>query len=290
MRVDTFLFIKTAIVLQFSINLVSGVFVSYLGRISACVPPKCGTTSWIEALQDISGIESAEVTHKRFITDWYDRNGLRTLSLNASLGFVRNHRRGWSHIIVIRDPLERLLSGYLERCRHKIRDSYVTLDDCAFAAGEKGEAPSFDEFIDQVSGLAPNNGDLASLEVNDHFRLQSSQCGPPQQYDFVVIWSQQSKDMNLTSQVEDTFNKIGLPGRIQKTYFPHRTSVPAGMHNFHSQLAGAKLKRYYTPAILHKVVPLLAPDYNMYNMTLPQWVHDIDPSATVHMQDEDWRE
>jgi hypothetical protein len=162
----------------------SEITVSYPRRLLTCAPEKGGSRNWISLTKELS-YATVEAYHK-YYKSGNDINGnlaFQSISITDLKDFMNdhNHSNAWIKIVAVRDPLERFLSGYLDKCV-KMKDS-----NCInFPTSNV----TFADFVRKIYNLYEENNSYMINHFNTHWKLQSSQCGPLSNYDNVVKWSQ----------------------------------------------------------------------------------------------------
>ena len=115
-------------------------------------------------------------------------------------------------VLVVRDPLERLLSGYIDKCSL----SYYSDGDLCLGYTKGGAVPTFKQFLQNATSVVPH-------KLDDHFNNQWRQCGQEKYYDTVIKWSQAEGSTNPTLslgiQVKLFFEHLELPQRVSSKFF-----------------------------------------------------------------------
>merc|ERR1712216_165717 len=79
---------------------------------------------------------------------------------------------GWKKVLFFRDPLERLLSGYLDKCTKA--PAWERTWSCHGPWILEDRKPSFQEFTEHIFSLDPHED---KINVGLHFRPQVNFCG-----------------------------------------------------------------------------------------------------------------
>jgi hypothetical protein len=123
--------------------------------------------------------------------------------------FYRERMDGWSHIFIVREPLERLWSGYLDRC--------VGGKGCYEEMWNKTSS-GFSHFLDH---LEQDN----LHQTDEHFRLQSADCGSHMfEASNIIKFSNSGNGTSL----HDIMTKICYGHNISEAcnkYFPARSNA-----------------------------------------------------------------
>ena len=177
----------------------------------------------------------------------------------------------WIKIVVIRDPLERLLSGYLDRCLMML-SKYNISRECV---GDLRKKFSFEHFVEAIINKTKNKDYI----TNPHYWPQSWFCRLTQhlsEYQYVIRY-----DYNLIGN--DTLNLLHSIG-LSKYYFHwglhfNQTMFQDQVHVTYGGGNGVQskiefYKQYYTKSLAIKCLNLYKDDYDVFNQYLsyPQWL------------------
>jgi hypothetical protein len=80
-----------------------------------CLGYKAASSEWRPFIFNISG---AELTRPTYEQTYLPTNGdplVAEFIEKDWQGFYKDHTSGWLHVLAVRDPLERLLSGYMNK-------------------------------------------------------------------------------------------------------------------------------------------------------------------------------
>eukprot|EP01084_Bolivina_argentea_P021325 39616_1 len=89
------------------------------------------------------------------------------------------HNNSWNTFVILRDPLERLVSGFNDKC---------VKDDRHWCEGSKTN--DFSEFIERILHKISNG---TVMDINDHYRPQYTFCGMEKYFkyfDYVIYFDQ----------------------------------------------------------------------------------------------------
>lgn len=180
-------------------------------------------------------------------------------------------------IIFLRDPLERFLSGFLDKC---VRDKRATGIHCEPLVVFKKSSGVVDEFIPEyktgvsfdASKLFEIYVDTFPLRWNIHFFPQSLFCGglysELPKYDFVGNMGDK-----FYLHLERFSNQFPILKPFMEDQF-HLAQM--GDHNNGVETkAASHTESYYTPRTLRKVLEYMSIDYVMLGLPIPRWAEDM---------------
>ena len=137
-------------------------------KLFGCLISKAGSVSWLRYL-----IQNKLPTHKR--SGWHERNNyfLKPLGLEAvfemPVSDIRNNYKNWTKYIVVRHPLQRLVSGYFE------------------AIVKRREYPKPDKSIMSFLELSRRVASGELLDKNTHWMRYTRRCQICDvRYDYIV--------------------------------------------------------------------------------------------------------
>ena len=156
----------------------------------------------------------------------------------------------FARIVQVRDPAERLLSGYLQKCLDRAQRS----SHCIGFKNTGTPVPTFAEFINK---LTPKK-----IRSNNHFRMQSDMCGlynTSWRYNYIVDMSSNT----FQSRIRDIYLSHDVSSNIVDSLYP---PVQKQGSNSHNTAAHEKMKQYYgedgmKDGLLDKVHELFRADY-----------------------------
>lgn len=94
-------------------------FVSYPHRFSVCISNKAAFKNWRPFIHNISGtMVPRKITYRPTYVPSEQNCAAAEFIGRDWQGFYTKHSSGWLHVLAVRDPLERLLSGYMNKCAH----------------------------------------------------------------------------------------------------------------------------------------------------------------------------
>jgi len=197
--------------------------------------------------------------------------------LNQTVLATRNPREV-SRAVMLRDPLERLLSAYLNKCANDYRRSVEKhCEPKAVFNPEANEPDMTVQLREDPRQLFAAYVDAFPLQWNLHFFPQSMHCDlifrHVKDYDFV---GKMDKDFYIHLQQFST--KFGngneLPVAMEKVFDLSR-HVGDGSNVGKETRAPDHVYEYYTPASLRRALEYFAVDYLMLGLEVPGWVHEI---------------
>ena len=223
------------------------ILVSHEHKLFVCYILKNAATEWIKLAFNLS---------QRVYDDdyWYHRT-LHTQTLEpmgrniSSLSSVCSE--DWARLVTLREPHERLLSAYLDKCLAS-RET-----PCLNAMDLRLPVPAF---VDWVRLLTPAQVLYAS---NHHFMLQSEFCGinAGLMSSFYTTVLDMSDSKHFAPRVRRILSAHGLTNSTMDEFFPlerHDADDP------HVSSAGTKLCSYYDRATWNIVTQLYQVDVEMY--------------------------
>ena len=179
----------------------------------------------------------------------------------------------WIKAVIIRDPLERLLSGFLDRCLWLV-ETYGFTKECF---GNITKQFSFNEFVQRMINKTKHRDYI----TNPHYWPQSWSCQLREylsEYQFVIKYDYYS----IGAETLHFLNYVNLSQYYYKwgQYF-NETMFSDTVHvtyNGGNDLT-SKIdfyKQYYTMELAVKCLKLYGEDYRLFNMSYPQWIHYLE--------------
>lgn len=196
-----------------------------------------------------------------------------TPELTGCIPFFESREDESQHGVFLRDPLDRFLSGFLDRCATSFYDKHceplsVFMDPATKLTGNfvgRDQRKLFEIFVETMP-----------LKWNFHFYPQSFYCGGLyryiDQYDFVgsmgtSFYSELTRFSNQYPKYEPSVRKI----------FPERNlTLNVGTET----KAAQRVKEFYTPRTLRRVLEYMAIDYILLNISIPVWAEEMLASDT----------
>jgi len=240
---------------------------------------------------DFCTIEKVATTQWRNVQRYLNENlepSKSPMPVNLNATRLEERRKQAKHInrvVFLRDPLEKLLSGYINKCvtpwRRRVEGhcepNNVFNGSDLTAQIETNRKQMFAAYVDALP-----------LKWNLHFIPQSLYCDGLFRligsYDFVGYM-----DNNFYKSLSDLVDKLGrdnkLPDAIEKV-FHLKDNLAKGIENVGTETqAKTHVMEYYTAASLRRALEYFAIDYLMLDLTIPSWVNDIlDEETTLFPQ------
>ena len=186
---------------------------------------------------------------------------------------VRQKSSNVSKVVILRDPLERLLSGYINKCVSVKRRRLEGHCEPNAVFNESGltqqiELDPKQLFAAYVDGFP--------LKWNMHFFPQSIYCDGLfrhiNQYDFVGYMGHQFYE-DLTTLAARFGNDNKLPEALEKVF--HYSEQSKNDNVGKETQAPAHVKEYYTAASVRRALEYFAVDYMALGLEVPSWAKAI---------------
>ena len=203
-------------------------------------------------------------------------------------------------IVFLRDPLERLLSAYLDKCIKNKNEGQCEpniifasdfVEQKAIKAGKVQMLQDVKENIlfPELAEVAQDSDkekfatyiDIFPLKWNVHFTPQAISCDLYRnigQYDIYFM------DKSFVSELDHLSTKYkGLSPAILDSVF-HYKSLNAEMNskkgnvgasNDHATKAPTKVEKYYSPRAVRKALEYLSIDYVTLGLSVPEWAREM---------------
>jgi len=194
--------------------------------------------------------------------------------------------------VFLRDPLERLLSGFLNKCHTPLQrrrenhcePNFVFNPLTETTDGKNIQAPSLIEHLDDKDKqFFAAYVDVLPLKWNLHFIPQAIACDLYRNigsYDFVGNMGE-----DFMSDLERMANQFGgqLPEALN-TSFGYQKYLNSGEKNTgkdkkyktgHATHAPEKVKKFYTAQTVRKGLELLSIDYVLLGLEVPEWARQM---------------
>ena len=160
---------------------------------------------------------------------------------------------------VIRHPIPRLLSGYLDKIDD--RKHYWRLSGLEKYVKKHGH-PSFPEFVDLLMKTHPK-----PVGTDEHFRAQTVRCGTDlRNYDFVARMS------NLGPQMKELSESLGFWAEYVSNGWGENQDMEFGEKSYtkHQTDAVSSVWKYYTKELMEKVYRYYKDDFDAFGYTLEE--------------------
>lgn len=256
-------------------------------RLMFCPMEKNGATEWIRLFGAINGKARAAANEGIAWSQMvHDSTEKQLPSLHA---FDYEQRAAMFNapsvvkFVVIRDPLERLLSAYLDKCAFQHTrgppddEELLLMSHCPGFYHSNHEqktpremrrgdvtplVPTFDAFVGNLT--------RQRMRSDPHFGLQRDICGlsptgaggGPSVLPFVQYVLRLGPDFHAS--LDTLFAHVGINASLHRTFFPQASSA------LHRTSASKKLAKYYTPDIARLAYDLYSPDYEALRLPAPE--------------------
>ena len=208
---------------------------------------------------------------------------------NKVLFKTKNDKNGkyFQRFVFIRDPLKRLLSGFIDKC---IVSKQIT--HCSMLIDKKysniigNEYKFFEAFVNQLHDIVFVDKTIYSLDK--HFRPQFYICHMfdlISTFDFILIYDKihfMSNMKYIVKQVIENNNNnendnINITDEyIDNKYFNDKYSLTYRRHSTTDKSELKLLKEYYTREIAIKALEIYSLDYRWLPLPPPLWILDLE--------------
>mmetsp|Transcript_45872 Transcript_45872/g.109227 ORF Transcript_45872/g.109227 Transcript_45872/m.109227 type:complete len:353 (-) Transcript_45872:175-1233(-) len=178
----------------------------------------------------------------------------------------------WKKFVLVRDPLERLLSGYDDKCMNHRFSSMCFPSNHTPEFVREARVYNHSLFAYFVQGLADSL--QRGIKVDEHFLPQFLWCDlfkHIHEYDFVYQYHRDSIGDNVLEMLKATNLTQFFYGwgkfRNESLFFAvvdHATGAKTKSY----------LKEVYTPETAHLAYQIFAMDYMLLNIAYPSWIDD----------------
>jgi hypothetical protein len=246
-----------------------------------CEQPKVSCTEFKRLFRRLAGRSSAEMVQhddgpaEEF--DWVhdpETNGvLRLADFPEEAARKMLLDSSWTKAVFVRDPLERLLSGYLDKCRMPV-SARKSIWHCPNPSGPI----SFHDFVTAVVAQANDREGMSAM--NPHWRPQHLNCDLDawlNYYQFQGNFSHLAAHTKYLLQGLELFEDYG---RGWRTYGQgwNEDDPSDGSDVFleetlsvHKQRTLEKIKLYYTRELADIALKLYQMDYVIFSLPVPAW-------------------
>mmetsp|Transcript_22864 Transcript_22864/g.71009 ORF Transcript_22864/g.71009 Transcript_22864/m.71009 type:complete len:330 (-) Transcript_22864:142-1131(-) len=245
-------------------------FVVEKHKLVFCKIAKNGSSGWLRLLRRLDGFE-----------DWELNPYLMELREQGRVGGLKQLKHygrkeaamimtdpTWTKVALVREPLERLLSAYLDKISG-MQDAPEQLklyssELFGWPPGALKDMP-FSEFVDRIA--------IADLENNldDHWAKQHQECGlgywGPLYDKIIYMKSGGCSKEEMMKMLVDTAKKNSLDplelDRVSDTF-----QVSRGHISGHATHKGNT--EWYTEEVYHQALQVYGADYAYFNLTIPE--------------------
>lgn len=181
--------------------------------------------------------------------------------------------------VVLRDPLERFLSAYINKCEVHIKREPHCKPGVIFKNQTDNELI---EGLDKHSLFAAYV-DTMPLKWDVHFMPQSFFCWGLSKtlndYDFVLYMGP-----NYWSDLKNLSSAINVPHfeDAMNLFFKMDTNLNSGLQNSGTEThAASRVNEYYTPYTVRRILQYFSVDYVDLNLPLPLWAVEMLKSDSI---------
>ena len=285
---------------------ITSVWIDKRHKFAYCDIPKCVTTKFKTLFRCIA----LEIGHFKLwkgkdihavTRHWAKYNDMPYYTNYSSLNSID----GWIKFVVIRDPLDRLLSSYLNRCIQVPLYNNNPRHECDKYSNRVGglENLTFRSFVNQVIKELNNTNNNKIYRINPHWRPQYSYCKLYEyfnKFDNIIIYKHESivndtlkflKKYNLENYYyfDDNITNM-FNGNQQITRQKNKNKNKNHIINNTSILNDDILhySKYYDKNLAIKVIRAYSMDFKLLNFSLPIWFHylsddDIDDNNVTQL-------
>ena len=171
----------------------------------------------------------------------------------------------WKSLVVLRDPLERLVAGFDDKC---------LTDERHWCEGSN--TSNFHVFANRVIRKISKGN---TMRINRHYRPQYVQCGLKEYFDFYdyVIYFDKA---NIAKETLNMLKNEGLEqiffnwnGLQNETLFSTKT-VHSNLNNtaYSVEERAAFYSKYYDKELANKTINAYRQDYEILKIKYPEWI------------------
>lgn len=232
-----------------------GLYVNPDAKLAFCLIEKNACTSWSATL---GGLELPALSNNKPRFDLVSR----TFSPRKAQAVFS--RADTTRAVFVRDPLERFLSAFLDKCFEKGCSNPHCLPR---NPSEAGSPVSFRRAVEWLQRQSP-------ATVDGHFKPQARHCELYQrlpEYNVVVLMRPETLDKDAACVLEmANLTRLDIRGF-------------SGHHEQHPQqgrleLTSDLLRKFYTPMAARKVMQFFREDYDLFGLPQPAWITEADGS------------
>ncbi|KAL7505260.1 hypothetical protein ACHAXN_002762 [Cyclotella atomus] len=256
--------------------------------INFCTIEKVGTTEWRGVFCDLNADECQAIDDND-TDESYPSHCIPAIPGKRCASQTKKEVPSEApHVVFLRDPLERLLSGFIDKCvketqrvheRH-CEPNEVFNVDAAHGWGNKTVSPTIDLEKNPKQFFAAYL-DIMPLKWNLHFVPQALYCDlyrKIDQYDFVG-----NMNTEFAVDLERMANMLGgrMSAQLDKS-FGYSKAIEASQFNStgksnsnHATHAPEKVAMYYNAASVRKALELFSIDYVVLGLKVPEWAREM---------------
>lgn len=265
-------------------------------RFMVCTMEKNGMSEWIRLMRATTGRVDRRCTDTAcafngLLDDIHECQLPSVRAFAAEQLTAMLYCRSIIKAVVVRDPLERLLSGYLDKCAFSHRaegreEAMPLISHCqGFYAKELKESVSANStlttrnrapreimrvprFADFVARL--HRTQKQSLGWDTHFKPQHMHCGlASRRADVPSLLPSVHHHLRMSgshfhASADALFRHVGLNTALRREFLPERSN------SAHRTAASEQMARYYTPSIAQQALEIYAADYDAFGLVKPR--------------------
>lgn len=183
----------------------------------------------------------------------------------------------WNKLVILRDPLERLLSGYVDKCVKHKRHLCEVYKDLPFRITSRNKhmfenviIPNFTQFAEKVIYKIENN-----IEINIHYRPQVFWCDLYKYinyYNIIIYYNRETFAQEFKNVIIERLN-LSLD-MFYNHWGEFQNETLLGSQTIHVTNSSHVMKQYYTPELARKVYKAFIMDYTLLNIPYPTWIQE----------------
>ena len=172
----------------------------------------------------------------------------------------------WKSLIVLRDPLERLVSAYNDKCSSYSREWKMHCN-CNW------KWCNFTEFVNKII-YEINHGMIDSIDP--HFRPQYTFCGLDKEgilkyFDYIIYYDRSAFSTDLSKFIHHLHVDDIIDETLLTRFSRHSSKVPQTTLNQKIDFYA----RYYDKNLAMKALKMFEIDYNNLKFPMPEWLEFI---------------
>uniref|UniRef100_A0A8R1DIZ1 Protein kinase C n=1 Tax=Caenorhabditis japonica TaxID=281687 RepID=A0A8R1DIZ1_CAEJA len=239
-------------------------------NLSTCVVQKSMSTVMTSMFCYLRDEKKFVANNRDLLRDWkivrfcMFKNEFRNLGRLFKKFKVKPSNNSWTHIMMVRHPVERFVSGFVDKCYRKP----VVQKHCN---GCRQNLTCFMESEYQRMQNQVANGSFLRTFEDRHFFPQNWRCNLHEYFNkFTFIPYSSSPNYSVTSQLFPIFRAHGVP-ESSLSYIETALSSGRTAHSTVSSKATAFIEKRLTssPYLMELLVKMFYHDFVLFNFTLP---------------------